>query len=279
MHRLLALVLMVPLAAQPASAGALDRAREMGELRLGVRADAEPFSSRDDKGEWTGFSVDLCRAVLAQAAATLGRELTEATVEVTAQDRFEAVRDGRVDLLCEATTMTLGRRELVDFTLPTFVTGATLLYRADGPDSFDELNGQKVGVLAGTTTEERLRTLLAANNIAAEVVPATTHDEGIAQLQAGTTAAYFGDQAILLFHLIQMGTDSGLRLSDRLLSLEPYALALPKGDDALRLVADRAIAGLSHSGRIAQIFTTNFGANASPSNLVEALWVLNRVPE
>lgn len=279
MHRLLALALIVPLAAPAALAGALDRARETGELRLGVRVDAEPFSSRDDKGQWSGYSVDLCRAVLAEAAATVGRELTEAPVEVTAQDRFEAVREGRVDLLCEATTMTLGRRELVDFTLPTFVTGASLLYRADGPDSFDELNGQKVGVLAGTTTEERLRALLAANNISAEVVPAATHDDGIAELRAGTTAAYFGDQAILLFHLIQTGTDSGLRLSDRLLSLEPYALALPKGDDALRLVADRAIAGLSHSGRIAQIFTASFGANASPSNLVEALWVLNRVPE
>lgn len=279
MHRLLALVLILPLVASAALAGALDRARESGALRLGVRTDAEPFSSRDDKGAWVGYSVDLCRAVLAQAAAALGRELTEVPVEVTAQDRFDAVRDGRVDLLCEATTMTLGRRELVDFTLPTFVTGASLLYRADGPDSFVELSGQKVGVLAGTTTEERLRALLAANTISAEVVPATTHDDGIARLRAGATAAYFGDQAILLFHLIQLGTDSGLRLSDRLLSFEPYALALPKGDDALRLVADRALAGLSHSGRIEQIFTANFGANASPSNLVEALWVLNRIPD
>lgn len=279
MHRLLALVLIVPLAAPAASAGVLDRARESGELRLGVRADADPFSSRDAQGAWVGYSVDLCRAVMAQAAATLGRELTEVLVEVSAQDRFDAVRDGRIDLLCEATTMTLGRRELVDFTLPTFVSGASLLYRADGPDSFAELNGQKVGVLAGTTTEELLRALLAANSISAEVVPATSHDDGIAQLQAGSTAAYFGDQAILLFQLIQTGTDSGLRLSDRLLSLEPYALALPKGDDTLRLVADRAIAGLSHSGRIAQIFAANFGANASPSNLVEALWLLNQLPD
>ena len=263
-----------------ADAAVLDRARDTGELRLGFRADAQPFSLKKADGEAGGYSVDLCRAVAREAAAELGgKELKIVEVEVSGTDRFAAVEDGRIDLLCEATTVTLARRAELDFTLPTFATGATLLYPVDGPTKFDQLAGKKVGVLAGSTTEPALREALERAGIAAEVVSVPDHTDGIQRLAAGDFAAYFGDAAILLYQLLKSPFQDRLRVSDKILSFEPYALALPKGDDAFRLVADRALARLSRTGQIMEVFESNFGSGAKPSDLIKAMWLLNSIPE
>ena len=277
---LLAGMLVIGAAAAAARAGVLDRARDTGELRIGFRADAQPFSFADGQGGARGYSVDLCREVARETAAAVGRpELRLVEVEVKAADRLDAVPAGRVDLLCEATSVTLGRRERMDFTLPTFATGATLLYPADGPTSFEQLAGKKVGVLAGSTTETGLAKGLEEAAVGAELVTVASHDEGIERLASGELAAYFGDGAILLYHLVQSPFRDRLRLSDKVLSFEPYALALPKGDDAFRLVADRALARLSRTGEVAALFERNFGAGAKPSELVKAMWLLNSLPE
>jgi len=93
----------------------------------------------------------------------------------------------------------LSRRQLVDFSIPTFLDGASLIVRADGPKKLDELAGRKVGVAAGTTTEESLRNSLKDAGIGAEVVAANTHGEGLAMLDDGKITAYFADRSILLF--------------------------------------------------------------------------------
>lgn len=261
-------------------AGVLDRAKSTGELRIGFRADAEPFSFKNSDGKAAGYSVDLCKAAAAEAAVKLGvAELKLVEVEVTAADRLDAIPAGKIDLLCEATTVTLSRREAADFSMPTFATGASLLYPKNGATSFDQLDGKKVGVLTGSTTETGLKKALEAAKIDATIVAVPTHTDGIERLANGEFAAYFGDGAILLFNLMQSPFRDRLLMSDKVLSFEPYALALPKGDDEFRLVVDRALAHLSRTGEVGAIFERNFGAGAKPSKLIEALWVLNAVPE
>jgi polar amino acid transport system substrate-binding protein/glutamate/aspartate transport system substrate-binding protein len=267
--------------AAPAAAGVLDRARQSGELRMGYRADARPFSFKDGQGIAHGYSVDLCRAVATEAAAATGRpDLRLVEVEVTATDRLDAVQTGKVDILCEATTVTLSRRERMDFSLPTFATGATLLYAADGGASrFEDLAGKKVDVLAGSTTEAGLQRALERARIAAEVISVASYPEGIDRLAKGEITAFFGDGALLLYNLLQSPHKDRLKMSDLALSFEPYALALPKGEDDFRLAADRALAKLSRSGDVALLFERNFGSGAKPSPLVEAIWTLNNIPD
>src|SRR5262245_19664384 len=118
-----------------AQAQTLERVHASGTFNMGFREDAEPCSFKDSQGEAAGFSIELCRLVATQVRQTLGLdELTIEYVPVGNEDRFQAVKDGRIDILCSSDTVTLSRRELVDFSLFTFLDGAAVLLRSDSPE-------------------------------------------------------------------------------------------------------------------------------------------------
>ena len=263
-----------------ASAGTLDRIGQEKAIRIAYREDAPPFSYKDKLGEPVGFMVDLCRTVAKKLAEQLNLpSLNAAYVPVTAADRFDAIAQHKADLLCEPTSATLSRREQVDFSIPTFLDGAGLMVRANGPKNLRDLAGQKVGVLAGTTTEEALRNTLKEAGIASDVVAAKTHDEGLAMLDDGKISAYFGDRSILLFLIKDSKAPEKLRLADDYLSVEPYALALPRGDSDFRLAVDRALSHIYRSGEIAAIFQRTFGGKAEPSQILRTLYVISSLPD
>jgi len=163
---------------------------------------------------------------------------------VTTEDRFQAVQDGRIDILCGATTQTLSRRELVDFSLFTFIDGAGVMLRNDGPEDLQGLVGKKIGVHGATTTEQALRNTLAKLSLDAEVVSVASHQDGLAKLRADEIQAYFADRAILLYLLLQSGAED-LRVAERQFTFEPYALALARGDHTFRLLVDRTLSALA----------------------------------
>jgi ABC-type amino acid transport substrate-binding protein len=224
--------------------------------------------------------VDLCRAVAKKLAEQLNLPpLNVVYVPVTAVDRFAAITQGKADLLCEPTTQTLSRREQVDFSIPTFVDGAGLMIRTDGPRNLAALAGKKIGVLAGTTTEQELRNSLKDAGITADVMPASTHEEGLAMLDQGKVSAYFADRAILVFLAQQSTAPRKLLLADNYLTIEPYALALPRGDGAFRLAVDRALSHIYGSVEIARIFAQTFGDKAKPSQIVQTLYLISALPD
>jgi len=268
------------LAVGVAAAGTLDRIGQEKTVRIAYREDAAPFSYKDKLGEPAGFVVDLCRAVAKKLAEQLNLpSLNAAYVPVTAENRFEAITQQKADLLCEPTSATLSRREQVDFSIPTFLDGASLMVRTGGPKNLRDLAGKKIGVLAGTTTEEALRNTLKAAGITADVVAAKTHGEGLAMLDDGKILAYFGDRSILLFLVRDSKAPDKLRLADDYLSVEPYALALPRGDSDFRLAVDRALSHIYRSGEIAAIFQGTFGGKAAPSQILRTLYLVSGLPD
>ena len=268
------------LALGPAEAGALDKIRQDKALRIAFRDDAPPFSFTDSTGLPVGFMVDLCQSVAKHIGEQLNiSDLKVTYVLVTAANRFDAIENGKADLLCEPTSATLSRREHVDFSIATFVDGASLLVAGDGPGDFGALSGKKIGVLAGTTTEQGLRDTLASASIAAEVVPAKTHEEGLAMLDKGEIVAYFADRAILSYLASKSSDSSKLRLADNYFSLEPYALALARGDEDFRLAVDRALSHIYRSGEIATVFAHTFGNDAPPSDTLKTLYLVSALPD
>jgi ABC-type amino acid transport substrate-binding protein len=198
------------------SAATLDRIGQDKTIRIAYRDDAPPFSYKDKIGEPVGFMVDLCREVAKKLADQLHLTSLNVTyVPVTAADRFEAIQAQKADLLCEPTSATLSRRELVDFSIPTFVDGASLMIRADGPHDLKAMAGHKIGVLGGTTTEEALRNSLKLAGITAEIIPAKTHAEGLAMLDNAKVSAYFGDRSILVSLIRRFGAKPDKKIVDR----------------------------------------------------------------
>ena len=263
-----------------AVAGTLDDIRASGVVRLAYRQDAPPFSYvAGNAAVPAGFIVDLCRAVAAGIGKQLGIEIKEAYVPVTSTDRFDAIVDNKADLLCEATTQTLKRRETVSFSIPTFADGASFIIQPSGPKDIGDLAGKKVGVLAGTTTEAELRHALTEKQLNTEIVPAKTHQEGFDAVQKGAIAAYFADRGILTFLLMNAKTPGNLLLADIYLSVEPYALAMRRGDEDFRLAVDRQLSAIYRSGQIARIFGATFGPSVRPSPTLLGLYAIAALPE
>lgn len=274
----LAVLLVLVSGASAAEASVIDRLRQDQTLRIGHRTDASPFSFVNDIGEPAGFSIELCKAVAADIKKQLSLPTLQATyVPVSSTDRFDAVTSGKIDLECGTSTMTLKRRESVDFSLPIYVTGASLLVRSGAATNFKELNGKRVGVVKATTTETVLVQTLQALEITAEIIRTGGYDEGIAKLEAGDLAAFFGDRTILAGLLAERPNSGKLRLSSRLLSAEQYALTLPKGDPDFRLLVDRALAHIYRSGQIVDIHSRFFG-DWHPDELLEVLYLINALP-
>ncbi len=271
---LLSLVGALPLAAQT-----LERIAETGVLRVGHRATAIPFSYLDAAaGVPRGYSVGLCAALVGDIAKAAGRdELRIEFVPVTAQDRFAAVADGRIDLLCGAATRTLSRRATVDFSIPTFVDGAGIALPRGGAASLAELAGETIAVVEGTTTETALRRTLDTSDLAAEVLAVADHEAGLAALQGGRAQAYFADRAILQYLLMARGiTDIGL--ANETLTLETHALALPRGDADFRLAVDRGLSRLYLTGEVQAIFAEAFGEATEMTDLLRAVYRVNALP-
>lgn len=273
-------ILLVILGTAPATAQVIDNIRENKSVTVAFREDAPPYSYLDAAGKPVGYTIELCRAALNLLGADLG--LGEIAIEylpVGAEDRFSVLASRDADLLCGATTVTLSRRELVDFTIATFVDGASVIFRASGPKSLEDLEDRKIGVRAGTTTEASLTQTLSARNIASEILHVANHKDGMARLEKGEIEAYFADRAILGFLLRASQASEGLRLAENYFTYEPYALALPKGDSAFRLALDRSISRLYRSGAIEAIFHKTFGADAQPSEALRALYLISALPE
>ena len=197
---------------------------------------------------------------------------------IPAENGYGAVRDGKIDILCEPTSMTMSRRALVDFSLPTFLDGASVVTRGKPVKGIEDLNGRKVGVLKGTTTEETLRTTLEQMRVTADVVAVNDHPEGLKMLAEGKLDAYFGDRGILNYLVRNSPFASSLSLSDQYFTFETYALALPRGDQAFRLLVDSTLANLYRTERIRQIYERSFGT-FPPDQFLNALFVINGVPK
>jgi ABC-type amino acid transport substrate-binding protein len=266
--------------AEDSSARTLDLIRQNKVIRIAYREDASPFSYKDSLGEPAGFIVDLCKAVAQNLTRQLNLSSLNVTyVPVTALDRFEIIQQHKADLLCEPTSVTLSRRAMVDFSIATFVDGASLMIRPDGPRDLQALGGRKIGVLAGTTTEQALRNSLTSAGLTAEVVPAKTHTEGLAMLDDARISAYFADRSILAILIKNSKEPEKLTLADVYLTVEPYALAMPRGDENFRLEVDRALSHIYHSGELGPMFLRAFGGNFKAGPILQALYPISALPD
>jgi glutamate/aspartate transport system substrate-binding protein len=277
-----ALLVAAAALADPAAAQTLEKIRKQGSIKLGYVESAAPFSYAEGDGEPKGYSVELCRSVVDGLAGQLKREsLKIHWVKLTLQNRIEAVRKKEVDIECGTATWTLSRQQLVDFSLITFVDGASLLLRAQSEvGRIADLDGKRIAVIAGTTTEPALRAALARQSVKAELVSIKTRDEGLALLGRNEVEALASDRTALIGVVVMGGGSSGsFKLLDQDFSIEQYALMLPRGDHDFRLAVNRQLARVYRSGEIEKIYGRWLGPLGPPSVLLSATYYIQSLAE
>ena len=262
------------------AAQTLDRIAAAKTVRIGFIADQAPFASMGSNGEPVGYAIDLCTRVVEQIGRNIGG-VKPAYVETTMADAFSAVAADRIDLLCGAITVTLGRRETVDFSEPIFLTGMSALLRANSPRDLRELflgertispprslelrpfATSRIGVRSGTTTEAVLRRTVAEEGYGAAILGFATHAEGLAALESREIDAYFGDRALLVGLLEKARDPSRLIVGNRLVTREPYGIAMKRGDADLRLLTDRTLSQLYAAPEFTALLEKYFGGQAA----------------
>ena len=257
---------------------------ETGSIRIGYVPDAPPLSFDDEDGNVAGYSIDLCRHIASAIRFDLGLEKIDIEFKplVSMEQRIDAVASGEVDIECGATTVTLSRRERVDFTLMTFITGSAILSRKEKAISVvDELDKKRIAVVAGTTTEDIVRRVAEVNDFRIKVVPIKTHDEGMDLLNEGKVDGYASDRAMLIGQVFRNANAvNEYTMTGSALSFEPYAFMIKRGDTEFRLAADRALASLYRTARIRRIYQNWFGRYGEPlSPIVEAMYQFQAVGE
>ena len=261
--------------ASTATAQTIDRIRETGELKLGFQTDAAPISFANEEGNASGYSPLLCVGVAQVLSARLEIEdLKVDFVPVTAEDRFDKVASGEVDLLCGATTITQSRLEQVDFSIPTYVDGAVIMLQRNGSPNLRALAGKKIGVRAGTTTAEALENSLKQAGVEAEQVAFDSHDAGVDALANKEIEAYFGDQSILVYQLATKKLGNQLRLTNDLLSVEKQGLAMAKGDREFRLMVDAILSQMFRNGAISRVYQQTL-PGIQPGAAMRALYTIS----
>lgn len=260
----------------------LDKIARTGEIVLGYRTDSTPLSFQDADGQPAGYSVDLCRKIAGRVKEHFaGKDIDAKFVAIPTDERISAVVDGRIDIECGSTTITLSRQERVDFSLPTFVTGGSLLSLAStGIRGMTDLGGKKVGVIKDTTTVEQLRNHLAENAIEAEVVVVANRSEGMQQLNEGSVHAFASDQIVLIGQVIQSHEPTRYSLMAEIFSYEPYGLVVRRNDADFRLLVNRAISELYRDGEHIDIFYKWIGRlGIKVPSVVAAMYQLSALPE
>jgi glutamate/aspartate transport system substrate-binding protein len=247
-------------------------------IRIAYRADDRPFALLNDAKEPLGYSIDLCTQVTKSIGQQFGvPDLKIEWVPVTVETRFSAVAGGKADLECGSSTVTLGRMKEVDFSNLIFVESTgVLVVAASNIHSFAEMAGKKIAVVSGTTNERVVNEQVKARNLNVTVVAVKDRDEAVAALEAGKVDGFASDK--LLLAGAQIKHPEALAMLPDDLSIEQYAIVLPRGDWALRLAVNTGLAQIFRSGKTVDLFERWF-FGSRPGVLLEALYALGRISD
>ena len=267
----------------PAPSAGSARVRATRTIRLGYRANARPFSLRDEAGRVAGYSVELCNRVVDSLKTEPGMAGLKAEwVEVTTESRFRALQDGTIDLLCSGDTETISRSRDVGFSIPIFAGGIGAVVGFDAPEPLKTvlsgsavprhpvwrasagtlLSRQTFSVIQGTTAETWLRAKMGEFQLTADVVTVDGYESGVARVMRHESNVFFGDRSMLLEAVAHSSAPKRLVVLDRMFTHEHLALAFPRGDDDMRLAVDGALSRFYGTKEFEHLFATWFGKPA-----------------
>ncbi|GAA0423495.1 amino acid ABC transporter substrate-binding protein [Cocleimonas flava] len=212
-------------------ADTLDDVKKAGMLKCGVSTGLAGFSQKDEKGNWSGLDVDVCRSV---AAAVLGDASKVSYKPLTAKERFTALQSGEIDILSRNTTWTATRDTSLglNFAGVVYYDGAGFMVNKKlGVDSALKLDGAAACIQAGTSTELAIADYFRENNMKYKVVTFETSDQTRSGFESGRCDFLVSDQSQLYSLRIGLKDPDGAVVLPEVISKEPLGPVVRQGDD------------------------------------------------
>ena len=216
---------------KPKDRGTLQGVKDRGSLSCGVSQGLPGFSSPDDKGNWTGLDVDVCRAL---AAAIFNDSTKVKFVPLSAKDRFTALQSGEIDVLSRNSTWTLSRDTSLglNYTGISYYDGQGFMIRKSlKVNSALELNSASICVQTGTTNEQNVSDYFKGNNMKYELIAFGTADETLKAYESGRCDVLTSDVSQLYAERLKLAAPNDHAVLPEVISKEPLGPVVRHGDD------------------------------------------------
>jgi general L-amino acid transport system substrate-binding protein len=231
MRKLLALTASLFALTLAAHATTLEDVKARGKLNCGVNTGLMGFAEKGADGAWVGMDVDYCKAL---AAATLGDASKVEFVPLSAQERFDKLKTGAIDVLARNTTWTMYR----ETNLPFRFAGVSyhdgqgfLVKKLSGVTSVFNMSQASICFVSGTTTQDNVDDFFKERDMAYVVKMFDKPEAAIAAFEANECDAYTADQSQLYAILLKLAKPDDNIVLPEVISKEPLGPAVRAGDE------------------------------------------------
>jgi len=248
---LLPAALALLLAPQWAQAQAtLEKIKSRGQINVGYRALAAPFSFHQTPEKPLGYSIDFCKPIVESLRQAAGnKNLPVRYIETEVDVRVRLLAEGSVDLLCENVTDTPERRARMDFSTPIFIDAIQVAVRnKDMISTLEQLKGKSIVGIDGSTAAPALDRFAQQRGLKWQTAKAVNPDAALGQLQLGWAAGYARDGVMLAAQLASLSDAGNYTILPERLSVETIAIGYRKGDAAMGALVNASIKESMRSG-------------------------------
>lgn len=263
------LVLMLAAAGVSAQEGTLAKIAELGEISIGHRDGAVPFSYYDDQQRPIGYAMDLCAKVVDALKVELDKpDLKVSYLPVTGATRMPLLANGTIDMECGTTTNNAERQRQVTFSNTYFVAGVRILSKKSAPvESMADTKGKTIVTLAGTTSVKVISEANAAQNLGLKILTVKDLAEGMLTLQTERAVALIFDDVSIAGAAATSKTPDDYVMSSEPLSVEPYGIMLRRDDEPFKHLVNATLDELYASGEINAIYDKWFVQAIAPRGI------------
>ena len=245
----------------------LAKIKASGNISLGVR-DSSALSFTLGNGKYVGFHTEMAERIVDDLSKAAGKKLAITYTPVTSQNRIPLVQNGTVDLECGSTTNNMARQKDVAFAVTTYMEEVRIATKANsGITGIKDLNGKTVATTTGTTSVQTLRKNERANGIDFKEVMGKDHADSFLLLESGRADAFVMDGSILAANIAKSKSPKDFAIVGEVLSVEPIACMLPKGDAKLKKAIDDSIVRQIKDGSLTKLYDKWFMQPIPPNNV------------
>ena len=212
-------------------AATLDDVRSRGTLNCGVNPNLQGFAAKAPDDSWSGFDVDFCRSL---AAAVLGDPATVSFVPLNAQQRFDGLQRGEVDVLARNTTWTMERETKMQLRFPgiSYHDGqGFIVKKLLGVTSALNLSGAAICFQTGTTNEANVEDFFREKEMTFQPVRFEKLDDLVKAFDEGKCDTFTTDISQLYAVRLRLEKPDDAMVLQDVISKEPLGPVIRQGDD------------------------------------------------